>query len=186
MHSVLCVVNTAPGHRVPGTRQGAHGCAVRSALAGSWSECTWVRPGNARPPSRATPQNPYTSASTQTTTRIYLLTQHSIPGTLDTMTSPLAKEQERLRQMAAQALRTARTARSDILYSPYATAQDRVQANETWYAVIRQAAEDRILTPAQIQQAAIVSRQRYYQIVSGPRKPAGPKPTDVHLPETDV
>jgi len=101
------------------------------------------------------------------------------------MTSPLAQEQERLRRMAEQELITARRARQDIIYAAWSTSQERAQANATWYTTIRKAASDGILTPAQIQQAAILSRQRYHQSVRRP-KDAGPNPTEVHLPETDV
>jgi hypothetical protein len=98
------------------------------------------------------------------------------------MTNTLAQEQERLRQMAAQELRTARQVRADIIYNPYANSADRAKANQVWYQAIRKAASDQILTPREIQETAILSRQRYHQIV-GPRTPA---PTQVQLPETDV
>lgn len=102
-----------------------------------------------------------------------------------TNTPSLAQEQERLRQLAAQELRTARSARSDILFHPAANAQDKAQANAAWYATIRKAAQDGILTPTQIQQAAILSRQRYHQITRVP-PPAAPRPTTVQLPPTDA
>jgi hypothetical protein len=99
-----------------------------------------------------------------------------------TNTPSLAQEQERLRQMAAQELRTARSARSDVLYNPFSNQADRAQANQVWYQAIRKAASDQILTPREIQTTAILSRQRYHQIV----RSLAPAPTQVQLPETDV
>lgn len=102
------------------------------------------------------------------------------------MTSPLAKEQERLRQMALQELRTARQARADILFNPFSKPADHAAANQRWYATIRKAASDQILTPGQIQEAAILSRQRYHQIVRSPKGSATPAPTEAQLPPTDT
>jgi hypothetical protein len=103
-----------------------------------------------------------------------------------TNTPSLAEEQHRLRLKAEQELRTARQARADVIYSLWATPQDREQANATWYATIRRAASDGVLTPGQIQTAAILSRQRYHQIVRNPKVSATPKPTEVQLPKEDV
>jgi hypothetical protein len=102
------------------------------------------------------------------------------------MTSSLAKEQERLRRMAEQELRTARQARSDVLFHPDANAQDKAVANAVWYATIRKAARDGVLTPIQIQETALLSRQRYHQIVHVPPRAPGVIQPAVHDPAAEA
>lgn len=88
-------------------------------------------------------------------------------------------------------LRLARQHRNDVLYSPLTTPVQRAQAHADFYATIRAAATDprpEALSPAEIQSAAILSRQRYHQIVrASAQQGGGPSaPTEARLPETDV
>ncbi len=102
------------------------------------------------------------------------------------MTSSLAQEQEQLRLKAAQELRTAREARASIIFSEFCTSSDRAQANADWYQAVRKAARDGVLTPAQIQQAADLSRQRYHQITHTPSATPSPPTSTIQLPAEDV
>lgn len=94
--------------------------------------------------------------------------------------SPIGQQAENLRKEARAHLQNARSNLDHLVSTGHVSPQDRAN----WYATVQQAARDNVLTPAQIQEAARLSRQRYWQITRAPLP--GPKPTEAQLPKEDL
>lgn len=86
--------------------------------------------------------------------------------------------------MEIHELRRARIARDWVIDNP-STPLEKAQANADFYAAVRLASING-LTSQEIQVATLLSRQRVWEILRTPKTAALPKPTEVHLPETDV
>lgn len=80
-------------------------------------------------------------------------------------------------------LRIARLKRDQVMNSLKTTPVERAQAHADFFAIIRVAYDS--LPVREIAAGAGITRQRVHQIAN-PRPRKTPKPTEVHLPETDV